>query len=180
MSRDIRDVPVSMATEQALAGYETALGQFQSYVGDPFSTLDATLAEAPDFVIGHLFKALALFTTNEKQFVPAAEAALAEATRRAERANAREQGLMTATRQFLDGDWDAGCRHLDRVLVDCPRDAMALQVAHLMDFYRGDALNLRNRVSRVLPHWDESVPGFSYVLGMHAFALAERYQYAGA
>ncbi len=180
MSRDIRDVPVSMATEQALAGYETALGQFQSYVGDPFSTLDATLAEAPDFVIGHLFKALALFTTNEKQFVPAAEAALAEATRRAERANAREQGLMTATRQFLDGDWDAGCRHLDRVLVDCPRDAMALQVAHLMDFYRGDALNLRNRVSRVLPHWDESVPGFSYVLGMHAFGLEEMNQYAEA
>jgi hypothetical protein len=37
-----------------------------------------------------------------------------------------------------------------------------------MDFYRGDALNLRNRVSLVLPHWDASVPGYSYVLGMHA------------
>ena len=49
----------------------------------------------------------------------------------------------------------------------------ALQTAHLFDFYRGDALNLRNRVSRVLPHWSESVPGYSYVLGMHAFGLEE-------
>jgi len=47
-----------------------------------------------------------------------------------------------------------------------------------MDFYRGDALNLRNRVSRVLPHWDASTPGYSYVLGMHAFGLEEMNQYA--
>ena len=49
-----------------------------------------------------------------------------------------------------------------------------------MDFYRGDALNLRNRVSRVLPHWDASVPGYSYVLGMHAFGLEEMNQYPEA
>ena len=66
------------------------------------------------------------------------------------------------------------------MLGEHPRDALALQAGHLMDFYRGDALNLRNRVSRVLPHWNESVPGFSYVLGMHAFGLEEMNQYAEA
>lgn len=180
MNRDARDVPVSSAGPKALAGYETALLQFQSYVGDPFATLDATLAEAPDFVAGHLFKSLALVTTSEKQLVPAAEASLAEAMRRIERANERERALATAARTFLDGDWHAGCRQLDGVLVDYPRDAMALQVAHLMDFYLGDALNLRNRISRVLPHWDKSVPGYSYVLGMHAFGLEEMNQYPEA
>ena len=49
-----------------------------------------------------------------------------------------------------------------------------------MDFFRGDALNLRNRISRVLPHWDASVPGYSYVLGMHAFGLEEMNQYPEA
>jgi tetratricopeptide (TPR) repeat protein len=180
MNRDTRDVPVSSTTPQALAGYEKALAQFQAYIGDPIATLDATLAEAPGFVVGHLFKALALFTMSEKQFVPVVEASLAEAMRHLERANDRERALMAATRRFLDGDWDAGCRQLDLVLVDFPRDAMALQVAHLMDFYRGDAQNLRNRVSRVLPHWNESVPGYSYVLGMHAFGLEEMNQYPQA
>jgi len=32
----------------------------------------------------------------------------------------------------------------------------------------------------VLPHWDESVPGYSYVLGMHAFGLEEMNQYPDA
>jgi tetratricopeptide (TPR) repeat protein len=180
MNRDVRDVQVSCASPKALAGYESALAQFQSYVGDPIATLDATLAEAPEFVIGHLFKALALFTASEKQFVPAAEAALADAVRHLASATGRERALAAATRRFLDGDWDAGCRQLDRILMEHPRDAMVLQVAHLMDFYRGDAQNLRNRVSRVLPHWDESVPGYSYVLGMHAFGLEEMNQYPEA
>ncbi len=49
-----------------------------------------------------------------------------------------------------------------------------------MDFFRGDSLNLRNRISRVLPHWSPSVPGYSYVLGMHAFGLEECNQYPEA
>jgi tetratricopeptide (TPR) repeat protein len=180
MIRDARDVPLSSASPAALAGYERALAQFQSYVGDPVATLDATLAEAPDFTLGHLFKALALFTFGEKQFVPAAAASLEQATRRLAGATDRERTLAAGMQRFLDGDWDGGCRELDRVLAEHPRDALALQVAHLMDFYRGDALNLRNRVSRVLPHWDASVPGYSYVLGMHAFGLEEMNQYPEA
>jgi tetratricopeptide (TPR) repeat protein len=177
---DARGVPVSAATPADLARYETALQQFQTYVGDPIATIDSVLAESPDFVLAHLFKALALFTTSEKQFVPMAEAALAEATRREARANERERRLIGATRRFLDGDWEDGCRRLDRLLADHPRDVLALQTAHIFDFFRGDAQNLRNRVSRVLPHWDASVPGYSYVLGMHAFGLEEMNQYAAA
>lgn len=41
-------------------------------------------------------------------------------------------------------------------------------------------LNLRNRVTRVLPHWDVDTPGYSYVLGMHAFGLEEMNQYPQA
>jgi tetratricopeptide (TPR) repeat protein len=154
--------------------------QFQTYVGDPIATIDTALGESPDFTLGHVFKALALFTASEKQFVAQAEAALGEAARRAAGANERERGLMAATRGYLDGDWEEGCRRLDRLLADYPRDVFALQTAHLIDFYRGDALNLRNRVSRVLPHWDATVPGYSYVLGMHAFGLEEMNQYPEA
>ena len=64
------------------------------------------------------------------------------------------------------------------MLVDHPRDMLALQTGHLLDFYRGDALNLRNRIVRVLPHWSPGVPGYSYLLGMYAFGLEECNQYA--
>ena len=180
MQHDARGVPVTGASAFARDQYEIALRQFQSYVGDPVATLDAALADSPDFIAGHLFRGLAMFTASEKSLMPAIEGSLDEAARRQPQANERERRLTQASQRLAAGDWHGGCLALDRVLADYPRDAVALQVGHLMDFYRGDALNLRNRVSRVLPHWDAATPGYSYVLGMHAFGLEEMNQYAEA
>jgi tetratricopeptide (TPR) repeat protein len=180
MKNDRRDVPFSTGTAATHERYETALVQFQSYVGDPIATIDAAVAEAPDFVSGHLLRALVLMTIAEKTYAPEIAASLERAAQWRHLANDRELALMQATRQYLDRDWQGTRLRLDRVLVDHPRDALALQVGHALDFFCGDALNLRNRVSRVLPHWDASVPGYSYVLGMHAFGLEEMNQYAAA
>ncbi len=180
MNQDLRGVPVSSGNARSLEHYEIALRQFQSYVGDPVATIDTALAEAPNFVAGHLLRALVLMTLSEKSVVPDIESSLGHAMRFHHRATDRERCLMRAVRGFLDNDWNAACRQLNRVLVDHPRDALALQAGHIMDFFRGDALNLRNRVARVLPHWSAAVPGYSYVLGMHAFGLEEMNQYAEA
>ena len=180
MKHDARGVPVSGADTFALARYESALLQFQSYVGDPIATIDEALQAAPGFIAGHLLKALALYTLAERKFVPMATEALDATRRHAARANDRERGLIAATELLVDGRWHDACGAIDRVLTNYPRDALALQVGHLMDFFRGDALNLRNRISRVLPHWDASLPGYSYVLGMHAFGLEEMNQYPEA
>jgi len=180
MTNDSRGIPVTGADTFAVRRYEAALGQFQSYVGDPIATIDDALADAPAFIAGHLLKVLVLYTLAERKFVPMAAEALDAARGHADRANDRERGLIAAAELLVAGRWDRACQALDRVLVEHPRDALALQVGHLMDFYRGDALNLRNRVSRVLPHWDASTPGYSYVLGMHAFGLEEMGQYPEA
>ena len=70
MHRDARGVPVSGGSAFARDQYEVALRQFQSYVGDPVATLDAALADSPQFVVGHLFRALAMFTMTEKSLLP--------------------------------------------------------------------------------------------------------------
>jgi tetratricopeptide (TPR) repeat protein len=178
--KDSRGIPVTGADAAALASYEKALAQFQSYVGDPIATIDEALRSAPAFVSGHLLKALVLYTLAERRFVPMVTDALAAARQHEAAANERERGLMAATQLLIDGRWHSASAAIDRVLMSYPRDALALQVGHLMDFFRGDALNLRNRISRVLPHWDASVPGYSYVLGMHAFGLEEMNQYPDA
>ena len=180
MNRDSRGVSVTGDDTFALARYESALEQFQGYVGDPIATIDEGLQAAPGFIAGHLLKALVLYTLAERKFVPMVVEALDAARRHATRANDRERGLIAATELLVDGSWHDACAAIDRVLASHPRDALALQVGHVMDFYRGDALNLRNRVSRVMPHWDASVPGYSYVLGMHAFGLEEMNQYPEA
>jgi tetratricopeptide (TPR) repeat protein len=184
MKLDARDTPVSLQTSSgsaaAMAAYETALHQFQSYVGDPIATMDTHLETDPDFLAGHLLRGLVLSTFGERRFEREAAKSLAQAERLAAHANPREKLLTRALRQLVDNDWDTACRTLDGVLTDYPRDALALQTAHLFDFYRGDALNLRNRIARVLRHWDGSVPGYSYVLGMYAFGLEEMNEYAAA
>ncbi|HVF64611.1 MAG TPA: tetratricopeptide repeat protein [Casimicrobiaceae bacterium] len=180
MKNDLRGIPVTGADSVAILRYETALKQFQSYVGDPIATIDEAIAQAPGFIAAHLFKAFVLYTLAERQFVPMAAESLDAAQVHARFANSRELTLLAAGDKLVGGDWQGASRLLDRVLIDYPRDAFTVQVAHLLDFFRGDALNLRNRISRVLPSWDETVPGFSYVLGMHAFGLEEMNQYADA
>jgi hypothetical protein len=177
---DVRGLPVSHTAAPVLAAFENALLEYQTFRGDPIATIDGALAEHPDFVLGHLFRAGVLLTYGERRARADAQASVATAGHFARGANDRERGLLAALEACADGDLAAGCARFDRVLVDWPRDAFALQTAHLMDFFRGDALNLRNRVARVLPHWQPTIPGHAFVLGMYAFGLEECNDYAAA
>jgi tetratricopeptide (TPR) repeat protein len=180
MLHDHRGLAVSTDSSAALEQFETALAQFHAYRGDAIATLDHALATDESFVLAHLAKAFMLATAGEGRYVPLACSAVTRAEELSGQANARERALLVAARQLVDGEWHDACRSFDAVLREWPRDALAIQTAHLMDFYRGDALNLRNRVSRVLPSWSASLPGYSYLLGMHAFGLEECNQYAEA
>ena len=160
--------------------YEKALVALRTYRGDPVAPLDQAIAEAPDDAAAYAAKALILMTFFERRFARDALATLDAGAKALAKGTAREQALARAARQLATGDWHGGVATLDRVLVDHPRDLLAIQVAHIVDFLRGDSLNLRNRVSRVLPAWSRSMPGYSFVLGMHAFGLEENNQYEDA
>jgi tetratricopeptide (TPR) repeat protein len=172
--------PSPCPTLAALEAYERALHAFQTYRGDPVQPLDEALGIDPGFAAAHAAKALVLCTFFERRFMRDAAAALQAGRAALEHATPRERSLADAAGELARGQWHAGVQRLEQVLLGHPRDILALQVAHLMDFYRGDALNLRNRVSRVLPSWDTSLPGYAYVLGMHAFGLEECNQYPQA
>lgn len=180
MAKDARGVEVSTNERAALEGYELALRQYQTYVGDAVATIDEVLSSHPELVLGHLFRAGVLLTFGEARFTAEAKKSVAAADAYANAANRRERGLLRAMRLLVERDWTAGCAALDQVLVDEPRDIFAAQTAHLIDFFRGDTHNLRTRITRILPAWDAGVPGYSYLLGMHAFGLEENNQYPEA
>lgn len=180
MQVDARGVVLRGASPFARDQYDLAVRQFQSYVGDPVATLDAALADSPHFPAAHVFKALALVTAAEKSLLPAIRDCLQAARRDAQDGSVRDRMLLAAAERLAAGDWHAGSLQLDHVLAEHPRDIVALQTGHIMDFYRGDAANLRNRVERVLPHWNPDTPGYGFVLGMQAFGLEEMNQYAQA
>src|SRR5690606_8320684 len=148
------------------------------YTGDPLAHFDQALAAAPSFPLARIAKAHLLALATEPEANAAAAAALADA--KALPLGEREQAHVVALEQLLDGRWTAAAASLDRLNARWPHDLLALQVGHLIDFYRAASRHLRDRIARVLPRWSEEMPGYAVLLGMHAFGLEECGDYARA
>ncbi len=176
---DRRATPVSTSNRAAIDACDDAIELFHGYYGNPIEALDRAIELDPGAAFPRLAKAGILLTTSEKAFLAAA-AAEVDAAEAARGANERERGHIAACRAWLDGDWRGAVRAWGDVLLDHPRDTLALQLAHLGDFYLGQSQMLRDRVARVLPYWRESIPGYGFVLGMHAFGLEETGDYPRA
>ena len=89
----------------ALRLYEQALDQYHRYVGDPIATIDQALADSPDFVLGHAFRALVLMTFGERRFAEQARVSVTSAEALLRRASDRERfrGGPAATRCARQG-----------------------------------------------------------------------------
>jgi tetratricopeptide (TPR) repeat protein len=177
---DVRGVPVSTGSAASLARYERAAELTVAYSGDPLAVIDEALAEDPELAIGHCLRAGLAIMSSEKGTLPLVEASVAAVAALGNRANDRERAHAAAARLFLAGDFAAAIRAYGRILLDHPRDLLALQIAHVGDFLLGETQLLRDRVAGVLPHWDREVPGYGYVLGMYAFGLEETALYRRA
>jgi len=177
---DRRGNPVGTASEAALDHAERALWRVMTFYGTPLDDLDAAAAADPGWILPKLMKAGFLIGLSEAGFAREGAALLDTLAPRLERATERERAHHAALCTLAAGDWHGACRDWEALLLDYPRDALALQWAHLHDFYRGDALNLRQRVARVLPEWDPADPLHPHLLAMLAFGLEESNLHAQA
>ena len=177
---DNRGNPVSYRSQQAIDRLDRVFDLMHAYQADPLAEVDALLAEHPDFVMAHLFRAGALATATDRAFEPELVKSLTAAEGLAPGANDRERLHIAACRSWLDGEWARGTELWGRASIEYPRDLLALQYAHLGDFSLGHSHLLRDRVARVLPHWNASVPGYGFIQGMYAFGLEESGDYRQA
>ena len=178
--QDQRGNPVGTASSEALQHAETALWRMCSFFDAPLADLDAAIAADPGWMLPHVMRASFLLSLTEPSLLPDVRAALEQADLLAADAPERERALWAAASRCAAGDWHGACAAWEQILLEHPRDLYALQWAHLFDFYRGDARNLRGRVARVLPEWPADDALRPYLLGMHAFGLEECGLYAQA
>ena len=177
---DLRGVPSGSGVPAARDAAERALWRMMSFYDAPLADLDTAIDADPGWALPHVMKAGFLLSLTEAALVGDAAAHLDHARTLTRDAPARERTHLAAVQQVLEGRWQTACRTWDALLVDAPRDALALQWAQLWDFYCGDVANLRLRPARVLPDWDEADPLQPCVLGLHAFGLEENNLYAQA
>jgi hypothetical protein len=165
VSTDRQGHRLSEATPESIVHFEAALTEFNLYRGDPLVTVDRALAAAPKFIMAHVLRAYLLGLATEPQ--AAAQAVGIVAGARALPMDERERSHVDALDRLLQGNWTAAALALDFHNARYPRDLLALQAGHLMDFYRASARGLRDRIARILPQWAPSTPGYGLVLGMY-------------
>jgi len=177
---DRRGNPTGSGSAAARDAAEQALWRMMSFYDTPLADLDAAIAADPGWALPHAMKAGFLLSLTEPGLRPEAAAQLARARELSAPAPARERAHLEALGLVLEGRWQQACRRWDALLLEHPCDALALQWAHLWDFYRGDAAQLRGRPARALPAWDRADPLQPCVLGLYAFGLEECHEYAAA
>lgn len=178
--QDSRGCPVSTRSTASLAQFEQALELGVSYRLDPLAKIQAALDADPGFAMGHCLRAGLMIMATDRMAVPLLTESIEAIESMGRRANDRERAHAAAARSWLHGDFAGSVRRYGEILVDHPRDLLALQVAHVGDFFLGSSSMLRDRVAQVLPEWDTSAPGYNYVLGMYAFGLEETGLYSRA
>jgi tetratricopeptide (TPR) repeat protein len=175
---DSRGCAVSGATPRALELYEDALESLRLQAGDALGLARRAVHEAPGFVSAHQLEAALLLCSRDVRDFESAGWVYARMAKLP--MNEREQGHAAALAAAIDGDFAAATRRYDDVLDVAPRDAVALHVASVMDYYLGSPASMRERSARALPAWDASLPGFHGLLAIHAFALEECGEYDAA
>ena len=176
--KDRLGLDVSGADRAALDEYEQALAGLQRFTGDPVALVDAAIARRPGFAMAHALKGW-LYGLSTDAGARGVAGTCAEAVAR-HAGTRRERGHAEALRHLADGRWHAAGAALEALAIDIPRDALALQAGHQIDFFTGNSGALRARIARALPSWDAAMPGYHAVLAMHAFGLEETGDYARA
>lgn len=178
MVTDQQGNTLSNATPQAARYFDQAIASFNIYSGDPVGAIDKAIVEAPGCAMARIAKAYMFATATEPALTQHASAMIREL--KATRLDDREASHVQALDLLLGGRWTDAALQLDMHNVRHPHDILALQCGHLLDFYRGSARNLRDRLARVLPQWPSDMPGYPVLLGMYAFGLEETGDYAKA
>ncbi|MFP5255311.1 MAG: tetratricopeptide repeat protein [Acidimicrobiia bacterium] len=151
-----------------------ALLAFKPEVVDHATVLST---EHPDLAVGHALVAYLHLMSSEQRDVEVAVAAH-QAMSTCDLGE-REQAHRRAIGEWIQGRWHGAADALDDLLVRWPTDLLALQLGHQLDFFTGDAQNLRDRVGRSLSAI-AGHPHHGFVLGMQSFGLEEYGHYEAA
>jgi tetratricopeptide (TPR) repeat protein len=177
MARDERGLTLTTESEAAARAFDDTLRHALEYRLDVPDLMARMFEDDPDFVMGHCLKGLLLLGAQSSRLLPAAQAALQAAEAGTARVTDRERRNVAALRAMVEGDRPRACAIWDDLLVRYPTDLMALRQLTFAYFWSGQSYAVRDAGARVLHAWDESQPGYGYVLGMYAFGLEESGEY---
>lgn len=179
---DARGVAVTASDPAAVSLLDAALLSYASFKADTGDRLKAALASDPSLVMAPVLRGYFLLLLEKRELVSRAldAATTAEAAMEKFGATPRERRHVSALRLWGQRNLSGACAILTSILAAEPRDLLALKLVQYLLFYAGDWRAMRAAVETALAAWNQSAPGYGYVLGCHAFGLEECGEYRAA
>jgi hypothetical protein len=179
---DAHGVPITATHQHAVSLLDAALLSYAAFKSDTGERLKAAIASDPHLAMAQMTRGYFLLLLEKRELVSRAEQAAngAEAAMAQAGATPREQLHLQALRAWIGRDGRAAAAILKRILAEYPRDLLAVKLVQYLLFYQGDWREMRDTVATAIASWDESAPGYGYVLGCHAFGIEECGDYAEA
>ena len=179
---DPQGIVFPTASDRGMALYAQGVQQMSFFQAPVLETLDAAIAENPEFGMPHFAKAYMMLYMTSPEYTDMAAQIMAglRGVIDTGRLSAVEQAHAAAIDAWVGGDLRGAAAILDRLGLDQPREILGLRVGHEMDFFAGNSRNLRDRVARQITAWSEDDPHYGIVLGALAFGLEENGQYQAA
>jgi tetratricopeptide (TPR) repeat protein len=148
--------------------------------GDASDDIERELARDPECVFGHCLRAAIIVRGDDAASRSRLLQSIAAIESLSLHVNHYAHRHASAARAWLEGNQVLAVERYGAIVVDFPRDLVALVVAHALDFRFGLRRMLRDRIAQVLPEWHAAIPGYASVLAMYAFGLEENGEYRRA
>lgn len=172
MMKDVHGLDVT-ASASGVDSLEKATMDYYAWSGDPIAVLEKAVSEDEAFALGHSTLATLHMLSFRRGDDPAVTASLKAAEAVSYASTAREQRHLAAAQAWAAGEIARAAEIWEDVLLDYPRDTLAMRFAHDSYIYLGQSQAIRDSVARVLPVWDRSHPSYGFALGAYAFGLEE-------
>ena len=180
MFKDKRGLPMTAANQAAVDAFDACVDAFLASGRDAGLLLKGIAEVDPDMIMGQCLRGYFLRLPAQAHLTAQSPDALAKAQKLTGTATARERKHVDALAAWCAGDIRRTNRIWDDILVDHPRDILAMRLAHTMHFFLGDLARMKDSMARVMPHWSDAVPGYGFVLGCRGFSHEENSEFVPA
>jgi len=172
MPTDARGLSLTGSAE-AVTAFDRAIDHLIRFQAEVVDDAAAAVAADPGCALASVLCGYLALMSTEEAAVAGARDALNSL--RADRGALlpRERAHLAVAERWVAGDMTGAGEMLGEISVAYPRDLLALAVGHQIDFFTGDAVNLRDRIGRALGGWHADDQQLGFVHGMYAFGLEE-------
>jgi tetratricopeptide (TPR) repeat protein len=173
--RDLWDIAVTAEADAAVDAWNDTLLAYMGMRVDIGDRLKGCFAADPEMPMALVAKGafLKMFATAKMDGMARETVVTARHVFERRGATEREHRHLDALAAWARGDMEGACALWDAILVDHPRDVLALKLAQLNRFYIGVPTGMRDAFARTWHAWDEAVPAYGFIAGSYAFGLEE-------